>query len=379
MPPKMGCGSLWGETQAYIDRMTRALRVALGLVFPVVGAALGCGDGSAPGLTPRPFLMGFSALPPRMDSTIVVPAINCWAQRADAAIIHASPPWTALINGVSPAAAVDTVQVPLANYFRAKGLALVFTVDATDGLNRAAEAPELVALGRSVTDTAIQRLYREWVFAVADKLRPDYLGLIAETNLIRAAAPDSVYRALVVMANAAVAQIRAAGLPSRLYVSVQVETAWGRPATGGGTYQGIARDLADFPFVDAIGLSSYPYLGGFALPEDLPIDYYARIVQGTPLPVLVVEGGWPSISVGSVTSTPAVQARYIARQVQLLGQTSARALFQLTFYDLDLTGLTLPPGSVLPLFTHLGLADSAMNAKPALTAWDSVFARPYRP
>ena len=118
---------------------------------------------------------------------------------------------------------------------------------------------------------------------------------------------------------------------------------------------------------------------GFALPEDLPIDYYARIVQGTTLPVLVVEGGWPSIRVGSTVSTPAVQARYIARQVQLLGQTSARALFQLTFYDLDLTGLTLPPGSVLPLFTHLGLADSAMNAKPALSAWDSVFARPYRP
>ena len=43
--------------------------------------------------------------------------------------------------------------------------------------------------------------------------------------------------------------------------------------------------------------------------------------------------------------------------MQLLGQTNARALFQLTFYDLDLTGLTLPPGSVLPLFTHLGLAD----------------------
>jgi len=99
--------------------------------------------------------MGFSALPPRMDPAIVVPAINYWSQRADAAIIHASPPWAALVGGVSPATAVDTVQVPLANYFRAKRLALVFTVDATDGLNRAAEAPELVALGRSVTDTAI--------------------------------------------------------------------------------------------------------------------------------------------------------------------------------------------------------------------------------
>src|SRR5256885_2337852 len=237
-----------------------AMRVARALALALLTAVLGCGYGPGPRLPPGPLLMGFAPMPPRLDPAIVVPSINYWLPRADAAIMHVSPPWAALIRGVSPAAAVDTAQLPLANYFRANRLALVFTVDATDGLNRAAEAPELVALGRSVTDTAIQRLYRDWVFAVADKLRPDYLGLIAETNLIRAAAPDSVYRALVVMANAVAAEVRAAGLPSRLYVSVQVETAWGRPATGGGAYQGIARDLADFPFVDAIGLSSYPYL-----------------------------------------------------------------------------------------------------------------------
>ena len=339
-----------------------------------LAALIGCGDGSGP-IQPRSFFMGFSALPPRMDTAIVVPAINLWARRADAAIIHASPPWAAMLSGAPPAAAVDTVQVPLANYFRAKGLALVFTVDATDGLNRAAEAPELVAAGRSVTDTAVQRLYREWVFAVAQKLRPQYLGLVAETNLIKAAAPDSVYRAVVAMANAVARQIRDSALPSPLYVSVQVETAWGR-LTPGGTYQGIAQDLTDFPFVNAIGLSSYPYLGGFVVPENLPLDYYSRLVQGTALPVLVVEGGWPSITVGSVTSSTAMQARYIGRQLELLDQAHARGVFQLTFYDIDLTGVTLPPGSILPLFTHLGLADSAFNAKPALTVWDAAFARP---
>jgi len=76
-------------------------------------------------------------------------------------------------------------------------------------------------------------------------------------------------------------------------------------------------------------------------------------------------------------STPAVQSRYITRQVQLLGQTTARGLFQPTFYDLDLTGVTLPPGSILPL--DLGLADSAFNPKPALGVWDGVFAHPYHP
>jgi len=316
--------------------------------------------------------MGFSAIPPRQDSTIVIAAINNWANHADAAIIHASPPWAAMIGGVSPVAAVDDMQVPLANYFRAKGLKVVFTVDATDGLNRAAEAPELVALGRSITDTAVQRLYREWVLAVDTLVRPDYLGLAAETNLIRSAAPDSVYHAVVAMTNAVAAQIRAASVPAKLYVSVQVEVAWGRFV---GPYQGIAQDLTDFPFVDAIGLSSYPYLGGFALPENVPLDYYSRIAKEAALPVMVVEGGWPSITVNSVVSSPDIQRRYIVRQARLLDSARALGVFQLTFYDLDLSGDTLPPGSILPLFTHLGLADSAMHAKPALTAWDDVFHR----
>jgi len=177
------------------------------------------------------------------------------------------------------------------------------------------------------------------------------------------------------MANAAAAQIRAAAVPCKLYVSVQVEVAWGRPS---GPYQGIAQDLTDFPFMDALGLSSYPYLGGFAVPEDLPPDYYSKVAEGTTLPVLVVEGGWPSIAVGSFVSSPALQARYLTRQLLLLDHAAARGVFQLTFYDLDLSANPPPPGSVLPLFTHLGLADSALQAKPALAVWDSTFRHPYR-
>jgi len=51
-------------------------------------------------------------------------------------------------------------------------------------------------------------------------------------------------------------------------------------------------------------------------------------------------------------------------------------VFQLTFYDIDLSNNPPPPGSILPLFTHLGLADSVLRAKPALAVWDSVRSRP---
>src|SRR5258708_5739989 len=130
------------------------VRVVILVAF-LAPLAAACGDGAGPVRAPRSFLMGFSDFPPRLDSTIVIPALNYWIPHADAAIMHVSPPWAALIGGVSPAAAVDDVEVPLANYYRAKGLALVFTVDATARLTPPAHAPQLAAPGPSITDTAL--------------------------------------------------------------------------------------------------------------------------------------------------------------------------------------------------------------------------------
>src|SRR5512145_1731933 len=199
-----------------------------------------CGDDSSgPAEAARSFQMGFSAIPPRPDPDIVVPGIDVWDGRADAAIMHVSPRWDALLDGIPAADVVEALELPLANIYRARGLDLVFMVDPTNGLDRSAEAPELVARGRSITEPEVQALYRAWALEVADQLRPDYLGLVAETNLIRALAPAPVYQALVTMANAVAAEIDAAGIGTELFVSVQVEVAWGRPS---GPYVGIAED-----------------------------------------------------------------------------------------------------------------------------------------
>jgi hypothetical protein len=340
----------------------------------LLGALLGCSGSTSPTPPSRAYRMGFSAIPPRNDLATVLQGLNLWtAGHADAAIMHVSVPYAALLNGISVHQEVDSNELGLANYYHAKGLPLFITVDVTNGLNRAAEDPVLDSLGRSITDTAIQRLYIDYVLTLDTILRPSYLGLAAETNLIRAAAADSVYQAVVVMTNAAATRLH--GLPSAppLYVSVQVEVAWGGLQHTG--YVGIAQDFADFPFVDAIGLSSYPYLGGFAVPESLPLDYYARVVAGHAIPNMVVEGGWTSVSAGPVVSSRAIQARYLDRQARLLDSARSVALFQLTFADLDLSGLTLPPGSILPLFAHLGVVDSAFGAKPALAVWDSLLTR----
>lgn len=219
----------------------------------------------------------------------------------------------------------------------------------------------------------------DFLLALDSITRPAYLGLAMETNLVRAIAPPHVYRAVRTMTNAGANALAANGSASRRFISVQVETAWGRmPATG--TFEGIAVDRADFPFMDALGLSSYPFLANFGQPEDVPLDYFARLNAGAgALPMLVVEGGWTSASVAGITSSPEIQARWIRRQFAIADSARLVALTQITFTDLDLDAIPIPPNSILPLFAHIGLVDKRFRPKPALAEWDFALKKRLQP
>jgi len=317
--------------------------------------------------------MGFAGTPPRLDQAQAIATILMWSTRADAAIISYEPPWDSLLAGVAPESLVARDPFPLSQFYRAKGLHLVVMLDPGNGLNRAGESDALVAAGRSITEPAVQQLFRRYAVVVDSMLDPDELGLAVETNLIRSVSPAPLYQAIRQVAVDAAGDVRARDASVRLMVSVQVETAWGLlPATG--AYVGVAQDFTDFPFLQALGLSSYPYFAGFARPEDMPLDYYARLALGHAVPVMVTEGGWTSANVSGVTSTPATQRRYLIRQAQMLDAAHATAVFQLTFTDLD---LTVWPAGIAP-FAYLGLVDANLAPKPALSAWDSVFLVPRR-
>jgi hypothetical protein len=349
------------------------------LLALVLLMAVGCSDDGPSGpsdLETRGFRMGFSAFPPRPNEADYLRAVDLWIQRADAAILHESVPWAALLAGTPAETAVRALNLPLVHGYRGRGLDVVFTIDVTNGVDRTSEDPGLVALGRSIAEPEVQQVYRDYALAVARVLQPSYLGLAAETNLIRLAAPRPVYDAVVSMTNTASRDLAAAGIRVPLYVSAQVETAWGRLA-GGGAFVGIETDLRDFSFVTALGLSSYPYLGGFAEPEQVPLDYYGR-VNASRLPLLVVEGGWTSANVGGIASSPDKQARWIRRQFELATQAESRYLFQLLFTDLDLVAFGQTGNPQLAPFATMGLVTTELVPKPALAAWDAAFAMPRR-
>ena len=342
------------------------------LVVPGCKSDTTSGPTVAPGT--RTFRMGFSAIPPRADVNVAIAAIYMWSLRADAAIMSYELPWGALLSGIPADTEIVKVELPLANYFRSKGHTLWLYLDPGNGLNRAGESDSLVARGRSITEPAIQQLFRRYAVVADSVLHPEHLGLALETNLIRGSAPPPLYAAIRQVANDAAADVRSRDQSVRLSVSVQVDYAWGHFDSSG--YHGVDTDFAHFPFIQELGLSSYPYLARFTDPDSVPLDYYARLLTGHGVPAMVTEGGWTSASVGGIVSSDDVQRRYIIRQMQLLDSAGAIAVFQLTFTDLDLSANPPPAGSSLPLFAHLGLVDINLNPKPALAAWDGAFHRP---
>jgi hypothetical protein len=344
-----------------------------GLVLLVTVGSCGATGTDPMGGATRTYRMGFSSLPPRLTIPEVLQTIDSVSKHGDAALMVVDVPWAALLADSSPAFLVRRDQYPVALRFQQRGLPLVATIEPANGLDRKAESDVLVRLGRSIAEPAVQRVYREYAVAFDSILHPTHLTLAVETNLIRLLAPAATYNALVTMTNAGAQQIRATGSATQLMVSVQVDAAWGR--IGNGSYVGIDRDRADFPFIQALGLSSYPYLSGFTTPEEIPLDYYSRLVAGKVIPMLVVEGGWTSGSVTGVTSSPDLQARYIRRQMELADTARLVGVFQITFTDFELSSFPVPPGSILPLFAQLGLVDVNYRAKPALAVWDGVRGR----
>jgi hypothetical protein len=372
--PRRGNDTAAADGGAVDFRGMRLSRRALAAAVLSALAACG-GDGAATGpsstLPPRPYVMGFSAIPPRLDPALIPPVVDLWARRADAGLVLQDPPWAELLAGVDAETLVRANPLGVATYFRGKGLRIIASIDPGNGLDRAHESAALVAAGRSLAEPAVQELYRRYVGAFVTLVRPEAVTLASETNLIRALSPPPVYAGLAAAANLAAAEARQRDPSLRLMITVQVEVASGR--LPGGVGAGIAQDRADFPFLQALGLSSFPYLAGFNDPEEIPLDYYSRLAAGAPVPLYVIEGGWPSTS--ALGSSPDEQRRFVERHARLLDTAGAAAWFQLTFTDLDVAAF----GPGIAPFAFLGLVDTALQPKPALQAWDAEFARPRRP
>jgi hypothetical protein len=322
----------------------------------------------------RTFRMGFQNSAPRIDIDLIIQSLDLWTQRADVAMITTEVPWAELLGGMTVNDYVVNNYKDLVAYYRTKDLKLWVYIDPQNGLDRTTDAVDLQQANKSIADVDMQLLYQKFTIAMDSILKPDHLGLALETNLIRDAAPAAIYNGVKQAANATALVVRARNAIVPLSISVQVDHAWGKLI--GGTYKGVAQDFTDFPFIQELGLSSYPYFG-FDDPTDIPLNYYTRLVEGKNLPVFITEGGWSSVSVTtpnrSFVSSPELQKAYIEHHAHLLNEVGASAVFQLLFTDIDIAAVPDDVPDNIDYFLYIGLVDINFKIKPALNAWDKVF------
>ncbi len=344
---------------------------------PATTATVAAPMPSAPVGEGRTFALALGVTPPTLTLESILEVVARMPDLAEYALIQRDPPWPQLLAGQTPDEIIDAEYRDLVATLRDLGLGIILLVDPLDGLDRRREPESLVSAGRSILEPEIVALHERWVLALAARLQPDYLGLASEINTPAAHGRSDLYEAIRDMTNRLAPELRRLSPVSRLFVTFQVDDAWGRfPGTDPSVDQFALIDEFD---VDLIGLSSYPVFY-FDSPADIPDDYYRRFAEsagGRPLGQF--EGGWSSAPMpNGRPGSPDLQAEWVRRVEQLLDGVDALLWAHLMLTDLDLSSWGLAPdrAATLSLFATMGLTDTSFAPKPAYAEWQRIHERP---
>ncbi len=350
---------------------------------------------------PRMFHMGFDygASPLNADPNGDILAQNTvknemafelWSQVADATISHPSVPWKTLIsrarklvrnrnlafNVAADKAAkevVDNFIVPQVQKFRDKGYFIVYTIDPLNGLDRSKlePPPELRELNLDLDDTESILVYSSFVSAIAQLVKPDYLGLATEVNFFNGNCqpnrPCEFFDKIKSLTKAGHDRIVSDnGFIPKFFIGINIDKPHFQLMPGV-----FPIDKQDFPFIDAVGVTAYPGLWA-AQPGDVPKDYLSKPTSNLGLPILVVESGWPSNKAGE-----GAQRRWVKRFFDDIITDYVIFVSQLIFTDFD-PGIVRPP-SIVELFGQTGIVHFDLTKKPAFQIWKKNFKRPFHP
>jgi hypothetical protein len=331
---------------------------------------------------PRTYAMGFSVLPPVPGVEAAIDFVPRVKEVGEYTIIQREVPWRRLRAGDSIDKVLDEEWDDYVEFItEAHGLKLVILVDPLDGLNRRRESPEAIAAGATLMDPGDRATHEAFVLEVARRYQPEYLGLASEINTLAAHGDPALYAVLRDMINGLIPDIRAVSPDSKIFVSHQVDDAWG--LFGESQVPDQFKIVHDFEDTDVVGLSSYPVFF-WDQPEDVPDDYYQRYADESGKPLIQVEGGWSSERTAFMGPTRQasleVQTRYFIRLFELLDGVEAELVVLLTMADLDLSrpewGLSEETRAGLSNFARMGILDTGLRPKPAHAVWVDAFERP---
>ncbi|MEO9255993.1 MAG: hypothetical protein ABI305_10650 [Tepidiformaceae bacterium] len=316
-------------------------------------------------------------MPAQRTSESYINAFATAAQYADVALIERTPPWQDFLPGgqVSQATA-DNTRAETALLDEYSGLTRYYAIDPTDAVvqrSRIANLPASVDPQVGFKDPALREAFIAYTAYVVKNYKPEYLALGVEINMLYERNPDQ-FDAFVSLYKEAYDQAKAANPKIKVFPTFQLEDMLG---TFGTIHPPHWEVLDAFQGkMDALAISTYPFLAQIHSASDIRPDYYSQLRDHFKGEIFISETAYASAPVdGQVTvGTEEDQQAYLVR---VLTAAETNGFSMVVWYAaLDPAYATSGTAAV---FKDIGLRRSDGSNKLAWSTWEEWSRRPLKP
>ncbi|GBD24425.1 hypothetical protein HRbin29_02103 [bacterium HR29] len=326
---------------------------------------------------PRRVRLGFSTLPPEATTEAYIRTFAAVAQYADTVLIQRPPPWEDFFpNRQLSAETEETTRVETALLAQYPHLQLFYAIDPTDPLvqrSRPANLPAGVSPEEGFRNPQVRNALVAYTAYVVTNYRPAYLAIGVEINMLRDRAPEQ-FEAFLQAYRDAYDAAKAADPRVKVFPTFQLEDLEGNL----GRIHPPQWDAIE-PFrgrMDALAISTYPYLSGIRTASELPAEYYSQLRAHWDGEIIIAEAGYASAPVEgqALIGTEADQAAFLQR----LLEDAERNGFSLVVYRAVFDPAYVTTGAA-SVFRDIGLRRSDGSNKEAWALWEAWARRPLAP
>jgi len=291
-------------------------------------------------------------------------------------MIQRTPPWEDFLPGGSISkATADTTRTETELLNQYKNLKRFYAIDPTDSSvqrSRIANLPAGIDPQKGFLDPKIQEAFLAYTAYVVSNYKPDYLAIGVEINMLYERSPDQ-FNAFVALYHKAYDVAKAASPNIKVFPTFQLEDLEGTF----GTIHPPHWEAID-PFrdkMDALAISTYPFLAQIRSTSDIAPDYYSQLKQHFSGEILISETGYASAPVDGqvLVGTEEDQQAFLNRILTDAEQNG----FSMVVWSAALDPSFASVGSNA-VFKDIGLRHSDGSNKLAWTTWEQWSRRPLK-
>lgn len=320
----------------------------------------------------RSFYIGYTASPRSYGEGWVQDIFSELAQSADIVLLQEAPPWNDLMSGnLNQSGNLSFLKLE-GKLARTSGLKLYVAVDPTDLTRKNLwQVPDGVG-EKSFANERVKQAFREYILWIARELRPEYLAIGVEVNMLRENNPEEFERYLAIYSEL-YDEVKRISPNTKVFPTLQYEY-----LTGNWEKKRSQWELLDrFTKADFIAITSYPYLI-FPSFESIPGDYYLQVRAHTSKKLFIAESGYSSEKgegQWKYSGGEDDQRRYLELLARNANEMKAEVWIWWTLYDPNFEEVKPPAGyEFLVIFKSIGLKKTTGEEKPAMKTARAIYA-----